>query len=48
MANLAMKGVRKRFGAVEILHGLDLQVRNGAFCVFVGPSGCGRFPLNLP
>ena len=48
MANLAMQGVRKRFGAVEILHGIDLQVRNGEFCVFVGPSGSSRFPLNLP
>jgi len=45
MADLDLKGVRKSFGAVEILHGIDLHVENGEFCVFVGPSGCGKSTL---
>jgi multiple sugar transport system ATP-binding protein len=42
MAELEIRGVRKRFDAVPVLHGIDLQVRDGEFMVFVGPSGCGK------
>ena len=45
MAELEIRGVRKRFGTVPVLHGIDLQVRDGEFMVFVGPSGCGKSTL---
>jgi multiple sugar transport system ATP-binding protein/alpha-glucoside transport system ATP-binding protein len=45
MADLHLKGVRKAYGAVEILHGIDLDIRSGEFIVFVGPSGCGKSTL---
>ncbi|HYN88011.1 MAG TPA: sn-glycerol-3-phosphate ABC transporter ATP-binding protein UgpC [Ardenticatenaceae bacterium] len=45
MADVRLKGVRKRFGEVEIIKGVDLEVPHGSFCVFVGPSGCGKSTL---
>jgi lactose/L-arabinose transport system ATP-binding protein len=45
MAGLALKSVKKRFGATEIITGVDLDVANGEFVVFVGPSGCGKSTL---
>ncbi|MEK8033959.1 ABC transporter ATP-binding protein [Ideonella sp. DXS29W] len=42
MAQVSLRGLRKRFGDVEVLKGIDLDVRNGEFMVFVGPSGCGK------
>jgi multiple sugar transport system ATP-binding protein len=45
MASLGLKGVVKRFGAAEVIHGVDLEVRDGEFVVFVGPSGCGKSTL---
>jgi multiple sugar transport system ATP-binding protein len=45
MADVTLSGVRKSFGSVEILHGIDLEVKNGEFVVFVGPSGCGKSTL---
>jgi multiple sugar transport system ATP-binding protein len=41
MASLEIKGVKKRFGTVEILKGIDIAVEAGEFLVLVGPSGCG-------
>ncbi|MEJ1938188.1 ATP-binding cassette domain-containing protein, partial [Nostoc sp. NIES-2111] len=40
-----MRGVRKAFGAIETIHGVDLHIRKGEFVVFVGPSGCGKSTL---
>jgi multiple sugar transport system ATP-binding protein len=37
--------VVKRFGSVEVIHGVDLQIEDGEFVVFVGPSGCGKSTL---
>jgi lactose/L-arabinose transport system ATP-binding protein len=37
--------VIKRYGDVQVVHGIDLQVEDGEFCVFVGPSGCGKSTL---
>ncbi len=45
MADLRITGLRKAFGDVQILHGLDLAVQDGEFIVFVGPSGCGKSTL---
>jgi multiple sugar transport system ATP-binding protein len=45
MAFLEVAGLRKRFGAVEILKGIDLTLDRGGFLVLVGPSGCGKSTL---
>jgi multiple sugar transport system ATP-binding protein len=42
MGHLALKGIRKSYGDVAVIHGIDLEVRDGEFLVFVGPSGCGK------
>ncbi|WP_062111345.1 ABC transporter ATP-binding protein [Aureimonas sp. AU40] len=45
MAGVKLTKVKKRYGAVEVLHGIDLDIRPGEFVVFVGPSGCGKSTL---
>ncbi|RYG92901.1 ABC transporter ATP-binding protein [Loktanella sp. IMCC34160] len=45
MANIQLKNVRKSYGAVEVIKGIDLDIRKGEFMVFVGPSGCGKSTL---
>ncbi|HSI56265.1 MAG TPA: sn-glycerol-3-phosphate ABC transporter ATP-binding protein UgpC [Ideonella sp.] len=45
MADVKLVGVSKAFGDLKILHGIDLEIRNGEFMVFVGPSGCGKSTL---
>ena len=45
MAELRVSGLRKAFGAVEVLKGIDLQLPDGAFVSFLGPSGCGKSTL---
>ena len=45
MANIELKNIRKSFGAVEVIKGVDLEIKKGEFMVFVGPSGCGKSTL---
>ena len=42
MGQVTLKGIRKSYGAVHVIQGIDLDVRDGEFLVFVGPSGCGK------
>ncbi|QNM98454.1 ABC transporter ATP-binding protein [Chitinimonas koreensis] len=45
MAEVVLRGIRKSFGEIETLHGIDLDIKDGEFVVFVGPSGCGKSTL---
>jgi len=45
MASVTLNGVRKSFGSTEVVHGVDIGVEDGEFCVLVGPSGCGKSTL---
>ncbi len=42
MASIELKNVKKSYGAVDVIKGVDLQIEKGEFMVFVGPSGCGK------
>ncbi|MDR3372816.1 MAG: sn-glycerol-3-phosphate ABC transporter ATP-binding protein UgpC [Ancalomicrobiaceae bacterium] len=45
MADVVLKAVRKSFGKLEMIHGIDLAITDKEFVVFVGPSGCGKSTL---
>ncbi|MBV6658707.1 MAG: sn-glycerol-3-phosphate ABC transporter ATP-binding protein UgpC [Devosiaceae bacterium] len=45
MAGLTLRDVRKSYGPVDVIHGVDLDITEGEFVVFVGPSGCGKSTL---
>jgi ABC-type sugar transport system ATPase subunit len=45
MSSLALHGVVKRYGTSQVIHGVELDVKDGEFVVFVGPSGCGKSTL---
>ncbi|MFU8824638.1 ABC transporter ATP-binding protein [Yoonia sp.] len=45
MSGVTLKNVVKRYGDVQVIHGIDLDIADGEFCVFVGPSGCGKSTL---
>jgi ABC-type sugar transport system ATPase subunit len=44
-SSVILKDIRKSFGAVDVIKGIDLTIEPGEFCVFVGPSGCGKSTL---
>jgi len=45
MARVSITNVRKAYGALEVIHGIDVDVRDGEFVTLVGPSGCGKSTL---
>ena len=45
MAGVEVRNVRKAFGATQILHGVSIDIPDGAFVILVGPSGCGKSTL---
>ena len=45
MGSVALRNIRKSYGSVEVLHGIDLDIKDGEFTVLVGPSGCGKSTL---
>jgi len=45
MSALSLQGIRKSYGSLEVIKGVDLDIQPGEFTVFVGPSGCGKSTL---
>ena len=45
MSTLSLRGIKKSYGANQVLHSVDLEVAEGEFVVLVGPSGCGKSTL---
>ena len=42
MGSVTIQNLVKRYGSLEVLHGIDLAVEDGKFVVLLGPSGCGK------
>ncbi|MQT15506.1 ABC transporter ATP-binding protein [Segnochrobactrum spirostomi] len=45
MAPVSLQSVTKSYGGHSVIHGIDLEIEDGAFVVLVGPSGCGKSTL---
>ncbi len=45
MASIDIKNIKKSYGHFPVLHGVDLEIKDGEFVVLVGPSGCGKSTL---
>ncbi|GGE10196.1 sugar ABC transporter ATP-binding protein [Aureimonas endophytica] len=45
MAEVSVKNVVKRYGGAEVIHGVNVDIKDGEFVVLVGPSGCGKSTL---
>ena len=45
MAQVSVQNLRKSFGPVDVIHGVDVDISDGEFVVLVGPSGCGKSTL---
>ncbi|MEE9427374.1 MAG: sn-glycerol-3-phosphate ABC transporter ATP-binding protein UgpC [Paracoccaceae bacterium] len=45
MATIKLDGLKKSFGKTDVIHGIDIDIKDGEFIVIVGPSGCGKSTL---
>jgi multiple sugar transport system ATP-binding protein len=45
MSGVQIRNVRKSYGSVDIIHGVDVEIQEGEFVILVGPSGCGKSTL---
>lgn len=45
MANIELSSIKKSYGSLEIIHGINAHISDGEFAVLVGPSGCGKSTL---
>ena len=45
MAQVHLRGVKKSYDKLEVIHGVDIEIADGEFVVIVGPSGCGKSTL---
>ena len=45
MSGVTLKNVVKKYGDLQVIHDVDLEIKDGEFCVLVGPSGCGKSTL---
>ena len=45
MTGVTLNQIKKSYGPVDVIHGVDLDIKDGEFAVFVGPSGCGKSTL---
>ncbi len=45
MGELRLRDIKKSFGAIDVIKGVNLEIKSGEFVVFVGPSGCGKSTL---
>jgi len=45
MAKVSLQSVKKNYGATRVIHGVDMEIKDGEFIVIVGPSGCGKSTL---
>ena len=45
MAEVTLRAVRKSYGSLEVIHGVDCEIADGELLVIVGPSGCGKSTL---
>jgi multiple sugar transport system ATP-binding protein len=45
MAQVAVQDVIKKYGSLQVIHGVDIDIADGEFVVLVGPSGCGKSTL---
>lgn len=45
MTDVVLKGIKKSYDKIEVIRGVDIDIKDGEFVVFVGPSGCGKSTL---
>ena len=45
MASVTLRDIKKSYGTVQVIHGVNLDIEDGSFVVLLGPSGCGKSTL---